>query len=85
MKNLSNLMLFCISLLISTNVFANNTNPLAATLTPVDESSCTLNIDADDNVYFNSIYYCTVVEKICFTAKANIQFVQVLDAQEEVV
>ena len=78
-------MLFCISLLISTNVFANNTNPLAATLTPVDEASCTLNIDADDNVYFNSIYYCTVVEKICFKAKANIQFVQVLDAQEEVV
>lgn len=84
MKFLLNLTLFCVTLFISTAAFSN-TNPITSTLTPVDVESCTLNMDSEDNMYFNSIYYCTVVEKICFKAKAKIQFVQVLDSNDEVV
>lgn len=84
MKFLLNLTLFCVTLFMSTAAFSN-TNPITSTLTPVDVESCTLNMDSEDNMYFNSIYYCTVVEKICFKAKAKIQFVQVLDSNDEVV
>lgn len=77
-------------LLVSSQLVAsgiNNTDPIKKEdrIVKVNDSSCTLDISTTDDSYFNSIYYCQSVEKLCFNAKSNIQAIQIFDANNEVV
>ena len=89
MKKLLNTVAFlCLTLCLAMNASAssvNNTNPNTDNITVVNEASVSLMLNAEDNMYFNSIYYCTEVQKVCLNAKATIQFVQVLDINNEIV
>ncbi len=83
MKNLLALIALCLSTYAaSANVM--NTNPTLPAMTIVEETF-SLSVTAEDNTFFNSVYYCTIVEKVCFKAKANIEMVQVTDSNHDIV
>lgn len=87
MKNLIPVILISVTLLFTSSVFANNADPLTDKnrILKVDLDAYSLDIASKDDIYFNSIYHCTVVNKICFRAKAEIEFVQITDMNDEVV
>lgn len=70
---------------LSANTFNTEPTNNGERILKVEESKCSLDIATHDNIYFNSITYCNEFEKICFNAKANIEFMQVLDQNQEVV
>lgn len=83
MKNLITTLFLALAFLSSTISFAN-VEPATANLL-IEENTFTLNMAEEDNLHFNSVYYCTIVEKVCFKAKAQIDMVQVIDSNDEIV
>ncbi len=83
MKNLITTLVLALAILSSSISYAN-VEPIAPTLL-IEENTFTLNMAEEDNNHFNSVYYCTIVEKVCFKAKAQIDMVQVMDSNDDIV
>lgn len=81
------MVLLCLAICLSTDLSAGTTNNGEPILNHMNISvdKCSLDLNNKDNQYFQSIYYSAESEKICFKAKATIQYVQVLDSKDAIV
>ncbi len=83
MKNLLAIIALCLST-YAASASMIKTNPTLPATT-IAEESFTVTLTAEDDAYFNSVYYCTIVEKVCFKAKSSIEMVQIMDSNNDII